>query len=139
MTARGWDVTAMPCNRGCRDESVTHPLNEMWAGGRIERVWRPAFKQSSARGRVLNAVWMLGGWTWRALTTPRRSREVLVVGTDPILSVMAALSWRFFRTRTRVAHWCHDLYPEAAVADGLVQPNSLPLRVLTRLLRSANG
>ena len=137
LTARGWDVTAMPCTRGCRDESVTHPRDETWAGGAIRRVWRPNLKQASVKGRVLNAAWMIGAWGWRALATPRRPREVVVIGTDPILSPLAALPWRFFRTGCRVAHWCHDLYPEAAIADGLVREQSLPVKVLKRLLAAA--
>lgn len=137
LTARGWDVTAMPCHRGCRDESVAHPLRETWAGGEVRRVWRPALKQSSTVGRLLNSAWMLGGWGVRALTSPRRPNEAVVIGTDPILSPLAALPWRFFRTRTRAAHWCHDLYPEAAVADGLLGERSLPVRVLKRLLGAA--
>jgi glycosyltransferase involved in cell wall biosynthesis len=88
-------------------------------------------------GRLLNAAWMLAGWSWAAVITPRRGDDLLLVGTDPILSVLAALPWRFFRTRTRVAHWCFDLYPEAAVADGLVREKALPVRVLKRLLAMA--
>lgn len=130
LTARGWDVSAIPCQRGCRDESVTHPLTERWAGGRIERVWRPRLKQASTVGRLANAAWMLAGWGWRALVTPRHPYEVVVIGTDPILSPLAALPWKFFRTRCAVAHWCHDLYPEAAVADGLLRERSLPVRAL---------
>ncbi len=137
LTERGWDVTAMPCHRGCREENVSRPLSETWSGGRIDRVWRPNAKQASAKGRILNAGWMLAAWGWRALTTRRHPNEVVVVGTDPILSVLAALPWRFFRTGTRVAHWCHDLYPEAAVSDGLLREQSLPIKILKRFLASA--
>ena len=137
LTARGWDVTAMPCTRGCRDESQSFPKQETWSGGRVERIWRPNWKQSSTRGRLFNTAWMLAAWSWRALTTKRRPREVMVVGSDPPLSVLTALPWRFVRTGCRVMHWCHDLYPEAAVSDGLVRDGSLPVRVLKRLLKAA--
>jgi len=137
MAARGWDVTAMPCHRGCRDESITHPLTESWAGGRIDRVWRPNLKQSSGKGRILNAAWMLGGWSWRAFTMPRHKNEVMVVGTDPILSVLVALPWKFFRPEAKIVHWCHDLYPEAAVSEGMLKASSLPVRMLKGLLKQA--
>ncbi len=137
LTHRGWNVTAMPCQRGCHDENIARPLSETWSGGRIERVWRPNAKQSSAKGRILNAAWMLAAWGWRAIMTRRNPNEVIVIGTDPILSVIAALPWRFFRTGTRVAHWCHDLYPEAAISDGLLREQSLPMKVLKRLLAQA--
>lgn len=136
LTARGWAVTAMPCHRGCRDERVTYPLAEDWNGVAIRRAWRPAFRQASARGRVLNAGWMLAAWATAAVVLPHRRRDVMVVGTDPILGVLATLPWRLVRRRTRIVHWCHDLYPEAAVAEGILRPTSLPMRVLTPLLRA---
>jgi len=137
MTARGWNVVAMPCHRGCRDETITHPLSEAWAGGSIDRVWRPNLKQSSGKGRILNAAFMLAGWSWRAFTMPRHKGEVMVVGTDPILSVLVALPWKFFRPEAKIVHWCHDLYPEAAVAEGMVKESALPVRLLKRLLERA--
>lgn len=137
LAHRGWDVTAMPCHRGCRDEARMYPLSEEWNGVHIRRVWRPRFRQASNAGRLLNAAWMLAGWGWAAVTTPRRGTDVLLVGTDPILSVLTALPWRFLRTRTRVVHWCFDLYPEAAVADGLVKESALPVRVLKWMLAAA--
>jgi len=137
LAIRGWEVTAMPCNRGCRDEALTYPRREQWRGIAIRRVWRPAFAQSSNRGRLLNAAWMCATWSWAAVSSPRRTNEVLIVGTDPILSVLTALPWRFFRTGTRVAHWCFDLYPEAALADGLLTEASVVVRLLKRLLAAA--
>jgi glycosyltransferase involved in cell wall biosynthesis len=138
LTARGWQVEAAPGNRGCRDESQTYPADEHWAGGRIRRVWRPRFRQASNVGRLLNAAWMIAGWAVRALAERRgRGPEVLVVGTDPVLSVLATIPWRAMHPQTRVAHWCHDLYPEAPIADGLVRPDSVTVRVLRRLLAAA--
>lgn len=137
LTARGWDVTAAPCHRGCRDESVALPLREDWNGVRVRRVWRPVFRQSSNRGRLLNAAWMLAGWAWAAVALPRRPREVVVVGTDPVLGVLAAIPWRTLRRRTGIIHWCHDLYPEAPIAEGMVRESSPAVRGLKRLLAAA--
>ena len=100
----------------------------------IHRVWRPPFQQSSSFGRIANAMWMIGAWSLAAF---RYSPEVLIVGTDPILSVLVALPWKMIRPKTRVVHCCHDLYPEAAVADGLLKPGSGIARFLTGLMRSA--
>lgn len=136
LTARGWRVEANPGNRGCRDEGRTYPAEEHWAGGRIRRVWRPRFRQASNRGRLLNAAWMIAGWSLRALAGGR-GREVLIVGTDPVLSVLVAIPWRLLRPQARIAHWCHDLYPEAPIADGLVRADAPVIRVLKRLLAGA--
>ena len=68
LVQRGWDVTAVPCQRGCRDPEAVHPLVEAWQGVRVHRVWRPAFRQSANRGRALNAAWMLTAWVRRCFS-----------------------------------------------------------------------
>ena len=130
-------MTAAPCHRGCRDEAVAHPLAEDWHGVRIRRVWRPALAQATNRGRLLNAAAMLANWKRLAMTLPRRRREVMIVGTDPVLGVLAAIPWRTFRRRAGIVHWCHDLYPEAPIADGMVRETAAPVRLLKRLLAAA--
>jgi hypothetical protein len=62
---------------------------------------------------------------------------VLIVGTDPILSVVVARVWKTLRPTTKVIHWCFDLYPEAAYADELLNPATGAARLLDRVLRSA--
>ena len=136
-TRRGVSVTAMPSVRSCHDGAAAYKSHEVWAGGEIRRVWRPAFRQSSNFGRLVNALAMLIGWSWRALWTPRRRHEVMIVGTDPILSVLITIPWRIFRPSSTIVHWCHDVYPAAAIADGLAKPDALAVRVLNRILRLA--
>src|SRR5947209_18650463 len=62
LAERGWDVEALPCNRGCRDEGRCFPLEEEWRDIHIRRIWRPGFRQASGAGRILNAAWMLAAW-----------------------------------------------------------------------------
>jgi glycosyltransferase involved in cell wall biosynthesis len=137
LAERGWQVTAAPSNRACRDEGAAYPPGGEVGGVRIRRVWRPGFRQASNRGRVLNAAWMLAAWSLKCLVGRRHRREVLIVGTDPVLSVLVALPWRVFRRSCGIAHWCFDLYPEAPIADGLLRADSRAVRVLRRLLAAA--
>ena len=137
LTARGWEVRAWPCNRGCRDESVTRPRRETWRGVAIDRVWRPKFRQASNVGRLLNAAWMVAAWGLRAAISPRNAREVAVIGSDPVLGVLAALPFGLWRRGTGVAHWCHDLYPEAPIADGMARERAAAVRGLKWLLAAA--
>jgi hypothetical protein len=74
-------------------------------------------------------AWSLMALDWRIHT------DVVVMGTDPIMSPLVALAWRTVRPKVKVAHWCFDLYPEAAVAAGLLGESSLLVRTLKRLLR----
>lgn len=136
LAARGWRVTARPCNRGCRDESLTYPRTEDWDGVAIRRVWRPPLRQASTLGRLVNAGWMIAAWSLQALSR-RPGTDVLVIGTDPILSVLVARAWRRLRPNVRIAHWAYDLYPEAPVADGMYRPDSRLVRALRWLLRGA--
>jgi colanic acid biosynthesis glycosyl transferase WcaI len=137
LAERGWQVEVLPCNRGCRDESQTYPDREDWQGIAIRRVWRPRFRQSSALGRILNAAWMLLSWSGIALRPRDRLPDVLLIGTDPIFSVLVALIVRFLRPSVRIAHWCFDLYPESAVAEGLFPSKGLLAGTLHWLLRRA--
>lgn len=134
LVRRGWKVTARPCNHSCHNDAEDYPLRERWKGVLIRRVWRPPFRQSSGLGRLANAAWMIGRWS---LSVFRNAPDCVIIGTDPILSVMLAIVWKVFRPRTRVAHWCFDLYPEAAIADGLVRKNSVFVKLLQPVLRKA--
>jgi colanic acid biosynthesis glycosyl transferase WcaI len=134
LSERGWDVTALPCNRGCRDESVTFPPRSEWQGVKIRRVWRPRWRQATTLGRLGNLTWMLMAWSLAAL---RYRPDVLIIGTDPILSLLAAIPWKLLRPRVKVVHWCFDLYPDAAIADGVLRPGSLLARAARWLMRHA--
>jgi colanic acid biosynthesis glycosyl transferase WcaI len=137
LAAAGWDVEVLPSNRGCRNPADTYPARERWRGVNISRIWRPRLAQSSFLGRIGNALWMIAAWSRIALR-PRAARpDVVLAGTDPILSVLVALPLKWLRPEIKIAHWAFDLYPEAAIADGLVNPSSKMVRALTALLRHA--
>lgn len=138
LVERGWDVTARPANRLCHDTATAGLASrEQWRGVDIRRVRRPAFRQASNFGRSANTLWMLAAWTWAAAFGRRRPNEVVIIGTDPVLGVLAALPWRLFRPRAKIAHWCFDLYPDAAVAEGMLRRDAFTVRILRRLLSAA--
>ena len=137
LAERGWDVTALPCNRGCRDESLSFPLQEEWNDITIRRIWRPGFRQASGLGRILNAAWMLAFWTLNVLRERRLSPDVLVIGTDPVLSVLVALFVKKLRPRIRIVHWCFDLYPEGPIADGMIAADGWLVWTLDKFVRGA--
>jgi glycosyltransferase involved in cell wall biosynthesis len=136
LAARGWRVTASSCNRSWKHEAAPLPVRTVWSGVEFLRVRRPNFRQASGFGRIANAVWMIAAWSLMAFN-PRIRPDVLIVGTDPILSLLVALPWKVFRPRTRIAHWCFDLYPEAAIAAGLMSEGAIGTRALRRLMRMA--
>ena len=133
LVRRGWEVTAMPCNRNCRNDSVSYPPASEYSGIHIRRIWRPALTQSSTVGRLANCAWMIAAWSVQCF---RHKPDVLIIGTDPILSVATGLLWKALRPKTKIAHWCFDLYPEAAMADGILR-QGFALSLLQRLMRQA--
>jgi glycosyltransferase involved in cell wall biosynthesis len=138
LVARGWQVEALPSTAGCRDEKKAYRLVEEWNGVSIRRVWRPRFRQASTWGRMLNAAWMIIAWSTAIAGRRNGTRpDVLLIGTDPVLSVLVSLSVKRLLPTVRVVHWCYDLYPEAATAEGLLREQSLLVRFLKRVLREA--
>lgn len=136
LATRGWRVTGVACNRGCRNDKETYPRRMTWQGVEFLRVWRPILRQASSLGRMANSVWMTVAWSMMALN-PFRRVDVLVVGTDPVLSPVVAWFWRRFRPRVRIAHWCFDLYPEIAVTSGMSGADSTVVKVSRRLMSMA--
>ncbi len=135
LHARGWQVEALPCNRSCHETAGSYPVSENWHGVQIRRIWRPGLRQASGLGRILNAAWMLVCWSLLGLRTGRTAPDVVLMGTDPILSVLVAFILHKLRRRIRVVHWCFDLYPELAIADGLLAETSWMARALRFVLR----
>lgn len=137
LANQGWSVEAWPSNRSCRDENKAFPRHEVWQGVQINRVWRPPLRQSSTVGRLANALYMIGAWSTIALKRGQQLPNIVLMGTDPVLSVLVAGIVKRVRPQIKMAHWVHDLYPEAPLADGMLKANSIFVRCLHRLLRWA--
>ncbi|MBF9050477.1 hypothetical protein GTA62_15565 [Roseobacter sp. HKCCD9010] len=134
LAARGWDVEALPCNRGCRDERHTYGPSDVHNGVQYNRIWRPRFQQRSFSGRLLNSAWMIVAWSKLGLRRKSRRPDVIVIGTDPMFAVAAAVPLKFFSPRTPIVHWCFDLHPEAAVVSGMVLETSVATRIVKKIM-----
>jgi len=53
------------------------------------------------------------------------------------MSILVALPWKIIRPRIRIAHWCFDLYPEAAFAEQLIPEHGLLAKTLNCLMAAA--
>lgn len=137
LVAKGWEVEALPCNRGCRDETKVYPAAESHQGVYYRRVWRPRFSQKSFWGRLANSGWMIANWSRLVFRLRSRRPDVIIIGTDPIFAAVTAIPLRFFASDIRLAHWCFDMHPEAAVTEGMVSAGSLSVRFMRNVLRRA--
>jgi colanic acid biosynthesis glycosyl transferase WcaI len=136
LSARGWQVSAHPNIWSSDDQSVRFSTHEEWQGVSIKRIWRPNLAQASDKGRFVNAAWMIFRWSLLALTLKPRP-DVLMIGTDPILSLVVARVWKILSPDTKVVHWCFDAYPEAAIADGVLPRRGLLTHLFTSLMGAA--
>jgi len=134
LAQRGWDVEAITSNRSCHADVTYRPSTERWDDVLIKRCWRPRFKQDSSKGRIINALWMIVAWSTLAFRSKKNLPDVLFIGTDPVLSILVGGIVKTFRPSVKIVHWAFDLYPEAAIADGLLRPQSRFVRLLKSLL-----
>lgn len=132
LAEKGCDVEAMPSNRSCRTDKV-FAKSENYRHVAINRIFRPGFKQATTLGRLLNLTWMILAWSLAAF---RRSPNVLIIGTDPIFSILVALPWKLIRPKTQILHWCFDLYPDAAEESAIIARHGR-LAQFARWLRNA--
>jgi glycosyltransferase involved in cell wall biosynthesis len=132
---RGWDVTALACNRSWRDPNARLPASEEWNGVHIRRVFRPAWDQARPGQRLANSFWMLPAWFVGTLRLGRF--DAIVIGSDPAFSPLGAIALRLAYPRAAIAHWCFDLYPEAIAADGIGRAGTLLAPVARGLMRLA--
>jgi glycosyltransferase involved in cell wall biosynthesis len=67
-------------------------------------------------GRLGNSLWLSTRWASELRRLPET--DALILGTDPQLAPLLFPWIRRFRRKSRLVHWCFDLYPEAILADG---------------------
>ncbi|GGD49668.1 glycosyltransferase [Erythrobacter arachoides] len=108
-----------------------YKAREVHRGVEIHRVATPGFGRGTVVGRVVD---YLGFYVTSFLAVARLARrgDVVVAKTDPpVLSwpigIAAGLSG------ARRANWLQDLYPEVAVAFGMVREDGLVTRMVRRL------
>jgi colanic acid biosynthesis glycosyl transferase WcaI len=136
LASRGWEVSAYPCIWSSQDDGRPFASRQNWLGVSVKRIWRPNLPQASDKGRFINAAWMFFRWSLLALTIRPRP-DILIVGTDPILSLSVARVWKLFSPKTKVVHWCFDMYPEAAIAGGLLPARGFLARIFASMMGSA--
>ncbi len=135
---RGWDVEIWPSNRACHNPEKTYSLkSEVRNGVLVRRVWKPEIRQHTFLGRIITNIWVLIYWWLRLLFSPSLKPNVILTGSNPIFTMLLSPLLKFLRPNTRIAHWCYDLYPEVAIADGLVGEKGIFIRAIRFLLKWA--
>lgn len=132
LARRNWRVTALTSNRFCRSPEVKiNESDEIWKNIHIHRVSRPAFRQSSNLGRLLNSCWLMVKWLTFIARHP--AYDAVILGTDPQFGYLMLPFIRLFKRRSKLFCWGFDLYPECIIANemGVVSKLAGLIRPLT--------
>lgn len=57
-----------------------------------------------------------------------------MTGTDPIFGIILSPFLKWLRPKAKIVHWCFDLYPEAAIADGVIKEKNRLISILNAFL-----
>lgn len=98
---------------------------------RVRQVWSTGFGRQNLFGRLLDSLSFLAAAAWRLWRTLRPGDIAVLKSDPPLLGVCLGPLAR--RRSARVLHWQQDLFPEAAVAAGVLDPRGAIARALMRL------
>lgn len=140
LVAAGHQVTAVASRSLYGDVAAPLPASETIDGIRIERVGRNWFGKRNLVGRLVDfGVFYLAA----AVKSVQVGRHDVVIAfsTPPLI---AGVGWLATRVRGgKLVYWSMDLYPDVAVAGGLVRERSPLVRLMcaldTMVMRSSSA
>ncbi len=107
-------------NYAARGQRVS--ARETHRGVRIQRCWSTTWNKDRLPLRVVNLLTLSVSMFLLAVFRFRRGERVLVVTNPPLLPF--AISWACRLRRAECVLLIHDVYPDVAVAAGLLKPSS---------------
>jgi glycosyltransferase involved in cell wall biosynthesis len=131
LAAAGIEVTAL-ASRGSYLGGERLPAEETYRGVRIRRLWATSLGKRTLAHRGLDYASFYASATAALATMPRH--DVVLVLTTPPLIAAAALPARWLRG-SRLVYWTQDLYPDVAVAFGVLGARSLAARAMADVSR----
>ncbi|WP_035613980.1 glycosyltransferase family 4 protein [Haloferula sp. BvORR071] len=138
LAALGHHVTIL-CSRGGYGGQKGEAASARAATDGVEVVhcWSTAYGRRGFLGKIADYASFYLGVAWGLCTARHRPDRVVALTTPPYLSVLARVFSKFLGADH--AHWVMDLYPDVMAAHGLLDPRSLPYRMLSRLARFGFG
>ncbi|HYM62863.1 MAG TPA: glycosyltransferase family 4 protein [Thermoanaerobaculia bacterium] len=135
LAGRGWQVSVVTSRQRYDDPGSELPARESVRGVSIHRVATTRFGRALLPGRAIDYLTFYVS-AFLALFLMIRRKSLVVAKTDPpLISAVAALATRL-RGGTLV-NWVQDLFPDVAVALGVMRSGSLTTRLANRLRDAA--
>ncbi|MGH9873216.1 MAG: glycosyltransferase family 4 protein [Pyrinomonadaceae bacterium] len=132
LVQQGHSVTVIVSDRGYDDPSRRFVSRETWNGVKIIRISSLTTGKQKRWRRAANFASFLANCALRLLLSPRFD-VVVALTSPPLISFLGAL---FVRLKGgKFFFWVMDLNPDEAIAAGWLKTDSLPARLLRRLLR----
>ena len=132
LVSEGDEVDVITSRSLYGEREADLPRTERVDGARVFRVSRNYFGKSSTIGRVIDFALFYVAASVRLLTL--RRQDVVICFTTPPLIALVGLLLRPIR-RHRLVYWVMDLYPDTAVAAGMMAQRSLLARSLDWISR----
>jgi glycosyltransferase involved in cell wall biosynthesis len=132
LAASGLEVTAL-ATRGSYLGGGALPARDEHKGVAIRRLWATSLGKRSLVHRGLDYASFYASAALALATMPRQ--DVVVALTTPPLIAAAGLVARSLRG-SRLVYWVQDLYPEVAVAFGVMSPGSPAARLMGAVSRA---
>ena len=120
LSAAG-DQIRVVCGRGSYSGGLAKEAQESYRGIEIRRVGSTGFGRNSMIGRISDMAAFYLSATWAILWGPRPDL-LYIVSTPPLLCVAGLMVARL--RKLPVVYGIHDLYPDIAVALGVLRPRS---------------
>jgi colanic acid biosynthesis glycosyl transferase WcaI len=132
LSCRGHEVHVLCSRRSYNGGELALAGEERVNGVHVHRVPATGFGRGRMFGRAVDYVSFYLLALWKAFVLPRM--DVCVALTTPPFIALVGLILHRLRG-TRIVIWTMDLYPEVAVAFGVLKQRSILRTVLARLSR----
>jgi glycosyltransferase involved in cell wall biosynthesis len=132
LVRHGHEVHAIASRSIYGKKGATLPRHEVVEGVHIHRVGKSLFGKSSIIARLADFALFYVAAFWKALRTPKP--DVVVCFTTPPFISLVGWLLRVLRG-SKYVYWVMDLYPDVAVACGVVKPASPITRLCEKLNR----
>lgn len=122
----GMDVEVVTSRNVYNEEQKTLSKFEVYKGIKVFRVWTSKFNKDSSIGRIIN-YFIFSLSVFVKLILKKKSDHILFVSNPPTVPVVGYFL-NLFRGQ-KYSYLIHDLYPDIAVAMGVVNKTSFFVKV----------
>lgn len=130
LAEAGHRVTVLASSRGYDDPMRRFPVQEMWNGIDIQRIWTPGLGKKAQWRRLVDftCFWLNAA---RLLLLMPRHDVTICLTSPPLISTLGTVVAKL--KGGQVIPWVMDLNPDEAVAAGWLKEGGLVERMLTRI------